>query len=343
MAVNVPRIKLGSQGLEVSKQGLGCMGMSFMYGPPKPEADMIKLIHHAIKSGVTFLDTSDVYGPHTNEILIGKALKDGLREKVQIATKFGFAPKDGKMEIRGDPEHVRAACEASLKRLDVDYIDLYYAHRIDTRVPIEVTMGELKKLVEEGKIKYVGLSEASPSTIRRAHAIHPLTAVQNEWSLWSRDLEAEIVPTCRELGIGIVPYSPLGRGFLSGGPELIQNLSEGDARKNFPRFKAENLENNKLIYERVTAMATRKGCTPSQLALAWVHHRGDDVCPIPGTTKIKNFDQNVGALSVKLTPEEMNELEQYASADAVKGDRHVSMGTTWINSETPPLSSWNKL
>ncbi|KAL3835036.1 hypothetical protein ACJIZ3_009772 [Penstemon smallii] len=338
MTVNVPRIKLGSQGLEVSKQGLGCMGMSFMYGPPKPEPDMIKLIHHAIKSGVTFLDTSDVYGPHTNEILIGKALKDGLREKVQIATKFGFVQKDGKMEIRGDPEHVRAACEASLKRLDVGYIDLYYAHRIDTRVPIEVTMGELKKLVEEGKIKYVGLSEASASTIRRAHAIHPLTAVQNEWSLWSRDLEDEIVPTCRELGIGIVPYSPLGRGFLSAGPELIQNLSEGDARKNFPRFKAENLENNKLIYERVTAMATRKGCSPSQLALAWVHHQGDDVCPIPGTTKIENFEQNVGALSVKLTPEEMNELEQYA--DAVKGDRHSSMGTTWMNSETPPLSSW---
>ncbi|KAG8369546.1 hypothetical protein BUALT_Bualt14G0024700 [Buddleja alternifolia] len=196
-ATNVPRVKLGSQGLEVSKQGLGCMGMSALYGPPKPEPDMIELIHHAVHSGVTFLDTSDVYGPHTNELLIGKALKEGIREKVQIATKFGITTKDGKMDIRGDPSYVRAACEASLKRLDVDCIDLYYAHRIDTRVPIEVTMGELKKLVEEGKIKYVGLSEASASTIRRAHAVHPLTAVQNEWSLWSRDLEQEIVPTCR--------------------------------------------------------------------------------------------------------------------------------------------------
>ncbi|GFP94203.1 probable aldo-keto reductase 2 [Phtheirospermum japonicum] len=316
------------------------MGMSSLYGPPKPEPDMIKLIHHAINSGVTFLDTSDVYGPHTNELLIGKALKGISREKVQIATKFGITTKDGKMDIRGDPTYVRAACEASLKRLDIDYIDLYYAHRIDTRVPIEVTMGELKKLVEEGKIKYIGLSEASASTIRRAHAVHPLTAVQNEWSLWSRDLEDEIVPTCRELGIGIVPYSPLGRGFFSSGANLMQNLAEGDFRKNFPRFQAENLENNKLIFERVTEMATRKGCTSSQLALAWVHHRGDDVCPIPGTTKIDNFNQNIGALSVKLTPEEMSELESYASGDAVKGERHAIMATTWINSETPPLSTW---
>ncbi|KAI3470108.1 hypothetical protein Pfo_026771 [Paulownia fortunei] len=340
MAVSVPSIKLGSQGLEVSNQGLGCMGMSALYGPPKPEPDMIKLIHHAINSGVTFLDTSDVYGPHTNEILIGKALKGVMREKVQIATKFGITTKDRKMDIRGDPIYVRAACEASLKRLDIDCIDLYYAHRIDTRVPIEVTMGELKKLVEEGKIKYVGLSEASASTIRRAHAVHPLTAVQNEWSLWSRDLEDEIVPTCRELGIGIVTYSPLGRGFFSSGANLMQNLAEGDFRKTFPRLQAENLEKNKLIFERVTEMATRKGCTPSQLALAWVHHKGDDVCPIPGTTKIENLSQNIGALSVKLTPEEMTELESYASADVVKGDRHAIMASTWINSETPPLSSW---
>ncbi|PIN07680.1 Perakine reductase [Handroanthus impetiginosus] len=201
-------------------------------------------------------------------------------------------------------------------------------------------MGELKKLVEEGKIKYVGLSEASASTIRRAHAVHPLTAVQNEWSLWSRDLEDEIVPTCRELGIGIVPYSPLGRGFFSSGANLIQNLSEGDFRKNFPRFKAENLEKNKLVFERVNEMAARKGCTPSQLALAWVHHQGDEVCPIPGTTKIENLNQNIGALSEKLTPEEMAELESYAAADAVAGERHAIMATTWINSETPPLSSW---
>ncbi|XP_057783711.1 auxin-induced protein PCNT115-like [Salvia miltiorrhiza] len=338
MGVNVPRIKLGSQGLEVSKQGLGCMGMSASYGQPKPDAEMIQLIHHAINSGVTFLDTSDAYGPHTNEILIGKALKGGMREKVQIASKFGFARKDGKREICGDPEYVRSACEASLKRLDIECIDLYYVHRIDTRVPIEVTMGELKKLVEEGKIKYVGLSEASVSTIRRAHAVHPITAIQNEWSLWSRDLEEELVPACRELGIGIVTYSPLGRGFLSVGPKLIQNLPEGDFRKIFPRFKAENLEANKVVYEKISEMATRKGCTPSQLALAWVHHQGDDVCPIPGTTKINNFNENIGALTVKLTPEEMTELSSLA--DMVGGERHAFMTSTWVNSDTPPLSSW---
>ncbi|KAL3634968.1 hypothetical protein CASFOL_022022 [Castilleja foliolosa] len=339
MAAIVPRIKLGSQGLEVSKQGLGCMGMSALYGPPKPEPDMIKLIHHVINSGVTFLDTSDAYGPHTNEILIGKALKGISRAKVQIATKFGITTKDGKMDVRGDPTYVRAACEASLKRLDIDYIDLYYAHRIDTRVPIEVTMGELKKLVEEGKIKFVGLSEASASTIRRAHAVHPLTAVQNEWSLWSRDLEDEIIPTCRNLVLGLSLTVPLDAVFFPRVQIWMQNLADGDFRKNFPRFKAENLENNKLIFERVTEMATRKGCTSSQLALAWVHHRGDDVCPIPGTTKIDNFNQNIEALSVKLTPEEMSELESYASSDSVKGERHAIMATTWINSETPSLSS----
>ncbi|KAL3506583.1 hypothetical protein ACH5RR_031965 [Cinchona calisaya] len=338
--IKVPRMKLGSQGLEVSKQGLGCMSMSSHYGPPKPEPDMIELIHRAVYSGVTFLDTSDVYGPHINELLIGKALKGGLREKVQIATKFGISWTDGKMTVRGGPEYVRACCEASLKRLDVDYIDLYYAHRIDTQVPIEVTVGELKKLVEEGKVKHIGLSEANASTIRRAHAIHPLTAIQAEWSLWSRDLEEEIVPTCRELGIAIVPYSPLGRGFFSAGPKLFENLSEGDSRKNFPRLKAENLDQNKQIFERVSEMAAKKGCTTAQLALAWVHQRGDDVCPIPGTTKLENFNQNVGALSVKLSPEEMTELESYASFDVVKGDRHSYMGNTWINSDTPPLSSW---
>uniref|UniRef100_A0A5B7AUF3 Putative aldo-keto reductase 2 n=1 Tax=Davidia involucrata TaxID=16924 RepID=A0A5B7AUF3_DAVIN len=335
----VGKMKLGSEGLEVSAQGLGCMGMSFMYGPAKPEAEMIALIHHAINSGVTFLDTSDVYGPYTNEILVGKALKGGMREKVQLATKFGISSFDGKQQIRGDPAYVRAACEASLKRLDVDCIDLYYAHRIDTRVPIEVTMGELKKLVEEGKIKYIGLSEASPSTIRRAHAVHPVTAVQTEWSLWARDLE-EVVPTCRELGIGIVPYSPLGRGFFSRGAKLVENLTEDDFRKKLPRFQPENLEHNKYVFERVNEMAAKKGCTPSQLALAWVHHRGSDVCPIPGTTKIENFNQNIGALSVKLAPEEMAELESFASADEVKGERHVFMSTCWMNSETPPLSSW---
>ncbi|XP_027117095.1 auxin-induced protein PCNT115-like isoform X1 [Coffea arabica] len=337
--VKVPRIKLGSQGCEVSAQGLGCMGMSAFYGPPKPEPDMIKLIHHAVSRGITHLDTSDVYGPHTNEILIGKALKEGMRAKVELATKFAVSYEDGKFDICGDPAYVRAACEASLKRLDVDCIDLYYQHRIDTRVPIEVTVGELKKLVEEGKIKYIGLSEASASTIRRAHAVHPITAIQLEWSLWTRDVEEEIIPTCRELGKGIVAYSPLGQGFFSSGPKLIENLTEGDFRKYLPRFQAENLEHNKKLYERVNAIASRKGCTPSQLALAWVHHQGNDVCPIPGTTKIQNLNQNIGALSVKLSAEDKAELESIASA-GVKGERCGPEISTWQNSETPPLSTW---
>uniref|UniRef100_A0A5B7BBA9 NADP-dependent oxidoreductase domain-containing protein n=1 Tax=Davidia involucrata TaxID=16924 RepID=A0A5B7BBA9_DAVIN len=263
-----------------------------------------------------------------------------MREKVQLATKFGCKHVDGMMEVDGDPAYVRAACEASLKRLDTDCIDLYYQHRVDTRVPIELTIGELKKLVEEGKVKYIGLSEASASTIKRAHAVHPITAVQLEWSLWSRDVEEEIIPTCRELGIGIVAYSPLGRGFFSSGPKLVENLSNDDFRKYLPRFQPENLEHNKNLFERVNEMATRKGCTPSQLALAWVHHQGNDVSPIPGTTKIENLNQNIGALSVKLTPEEMAELEFIASVDAVKGDRYGPMIATWKNSDTPPLSSW---
>ena len=338
----VRRIKLGSQGLEVSAQGLGCMGMSSFYGPPKPESDMIQLIHHAIKSGVTFFDTSDFYGPHVNEVLLGKALKGGMREKVELATKFGitsFNP-DGSMVANGDPAYVRAACEGSLKRLEVNCIDLYYQHRIDTSIPIEITMGELKKLVEEGKIKYVGLCEASVATIRRAHAVHPITAIQMEWSLWSRDVEDEIVPTCRELGIGIVTYSPLGRGFFSSGPKMVENMSSDDSRKFLPRFQPENFEHNKNLFERVNELATKKGCTPSQLALAWIHHQGNDVCPIPGTTKIENINQNIGALSVKLTPEEMAELEATASANAVKGGRYGTTVSTWQNSDTPPLSSW---
>ncbi|KAL6650519.1 hypothetical protein ACP70R_009444 [Stipagrostis hirtigluma subsp. patula] len=337
--VAVPRMKLGSQGLEVSAHGLGCMGMSAFYGPPKPEPDMIALVRHAVAAGVTFLDTSDFYGPHTNELLLGKALQGGVREEVELASKFGILfGEDGKPEFRGDPAYVRAACEGSLKRLGVDCIDLYYQHRIDTRVPIEVTIGELRKLVEEGKIKYVGLSEASAQTIRRAHAIHPITAVQVEWSLWSRDVEEDIIPTCRELGIGIVAYSPLGRGFFSSGAKLIDPLSEQDIRKNMPRFQPENLEKNVQVFDRINEMAKRKGCTPPQLALAWVHHQGSDVCPIPGTTKVDNFNQNVGALSVKLTSDDMAELEFYAAA--VQGDRHSHMVYTWKNSETPPLSSW---
>ncbi|TQD80895.1 hypothetical protein C1H46_033565 [Malus baccata] len=335
----VRRIKLGSQGLEVSAQGLGCMGMSAFYGAPKPDQDMISLIHHAIDAGVTFLDTSDVYGPFTNEILLGKALKGGVREKVELATKFGIRFAEGyKIEVRGDPAYVRTSLESSLKRLGVDSVDLYYQHRIDTSIPIEVTVGELKRLVEEGKIKYIGLSEASASTIRRAHAVHPISAVQLEWSLWSRDSEQEIIPTCRELGIGIVAYCPLGRGFFSSGAKIVENLAPDDTRKYLARFQPENMEHNEALFERVSELATRKGCTPSQLALAWVHHQGNDVCPIPGTTKIANFDENIAALTVKLTPEELAEIESYGLEDAVKGDRMPSH-STWRNSETPPLPS----
>lgn len=314
----VRRMKLGSQGLEVSAQGLGCAGMSGFYGPPKPDEEMIKLIHHAINSGVTFLDTADCYGAHINEVLLGKALKGGMREKVQLATKFGIVTHDGKeLEVCGDPAYLRASCEASLKRLDIDCIDLYYQHRIDTRVPIEATMGELKKLVEEGKIKYIGLSEGSTSvlsasTLRRAHAVHPITVVQMEWSLWTRDVEEEIVPTCRELGIGIVAFTPLGRGFFSSGPKIVETLPAPLLRRFQPKFQPENLEHTKNMYDRVSGIATRKGCTPGQVALAWLHHKGGDVCPLPGTTKVANFDQNIGALSVELTAEEMAELESIA-------------------------------
>jgi len=338
-ASTVRRLHLGSQGFEGSAQGLGCMGMSAFYGPPKPDEEMISLIRHAVSRGITFLDTSDVYGPFTNEVLVGKAIK-GIRDKVQLATKFGISYADGKREVRGDPAYVRAACEASLKRLDVHCIDLYYQHRIDTTVPIEVTVGEMKKLVEEGKIKYIGLSEASASTIRRAHVVHPITAVQIEWSLWTRDVEEEIIPTCRELGIGIVPYCPLGQGFLCVGAKLVENLADNDFRKGMPRFRAENLEKNKVLFERIYEIASRKGCSPSQLALAWVHHQGNDVVPIPGTTKVKNLEENMGALFVELTPVEMKEIEDLVSSAGVFGDRIGDMDFTWLNSETPPLSSW---
>ncbi|KAM7466079.1 hypothetical protein LguiB_013641 [Lonicera macranthoides] len=335
----VPRMKLGSQGLEVSALGLGCMGMSSFHGPAKPEDDMIALLRHAIDIGITFFDTSDIYGPHTNELLIGKAL-NGIKEKAEVGTKFGIKFEDGKMEFQGDPAYVRACCEASLKRLNVDCIDLYYQHRTDVTVPIEVTVGELKKLVEEGKIKYVGLCEVSASTIRRAHAVHPITAVQLEWSLWTRDVEEEIVPTCRELGIGIVVYSPLGQGFFSSGPKIVDKMPDGDVRKLFPKFQPENLEHNGILFDRVNEMATRKGCTTAELALAWLYHQGTDVCPIPGTTKIKNLEQNIGALSIKLTREEMAELELIASTNTVKGDRYGGISTTFHESDTAPLSSW---
>ncbi|KAL9272219.1 putative aldo-keto reductase 3 [Drosera capensis] len=334
----VRRIKLGMQGLEVSAQGLGCMLMSYKL-IPKPEDEMITLIRHAVDSGVTFLHTSDFYGPHTNEILIGKALKDGYGEKVQLATKFGVSSIDGKLVVHGDPSYVRACCETSLKTLDIDYIDLYYQHRIDTTVPIEVTMGELKKLVVEGK-NQVHWSMKSMRFDDKKRACCASRHRSADRMVTMDDVEEEIIPTCRELGIGIVPYSPLGRGFFSIGPKVMENWAETDLRKQCPRFQPENLDHNKHVFEKVNEMATRKGCTPGQLALAWVHHQGNDVCPIPGTTKIKNFNENKGALSVSLTREEMAELESFASGDAVKGSKALSIFPTWLDSDTPPLSSW---
>ncbi|KAG0607612.1 hypothetical protein M758_8G042700 [Ceratodon purpureus] len=337
----VPRVKLGSQGLEVSQQGLGCMGMSAFYGPPAPEQDMIDLIHHAVERGVTFLDTADMYGPHTNEVLVGKAIK-GIRDKVQLATKFANCiDEQGNFSVRGDPEYVRSACEASLKRLDVDCIDLYYQHRVDTKVPIEITVGAMKELVKEGKVKYLGLSEASASDIRRAHAVHPITAVQMEWSLWARDLEEDIVPTCRELGIGIVSYSPLGRGFFAG--YKPHEASGDDFRKAHERFSGDNLEKNEKLRQRVFEIAERKKCSPNQLALAWVQHKGKDVVPIPGTTKRKNLDSNIDAVHVKLSDEEIAELEAAVPTEEIAGERYNAsfMHTTWRYAQSPPLSSWN--
>ncbi|KAJ1385142.1 NADP-dependent oxidoreductase domain [Sesbania bispinosa] len=281
-ATQIPRVKLGTQGLEVSKLGFGCMSLSGGYNDPLPEKDAISVIKHAFSKGITFFDTADVYGANANEVLLGKALKQLPREKIQLATKFGIVKLDfSSVHVKGTPDYVRSCCEASLKRLDVDYIDLYYQHRVDTTVPIEKTVGELKKLVEEGKIKYIGLSEASPDTIRRAHAVHPITAVQMEWSLWTRDIEDEIVPLCRELGIGIVPYSPLGQGFF-GGRGIVQNVLANSYLTAYPRFQAENLNKNKNIYDRIESLGKKHQCTAPQLALAWVLQQGNDVVPIPG-------------------------------------------------------------
>ncbi|XP_041018550.1 probable aldo-keto reductase 1 [Juglans microcarpa x Juglans regia] len=337
--VQIPRVKLGNQGLEVSKLGFGCMGLTGAYNSPLSDEDGISVIKHAFSKGITFFDTADVYGPHTNEILLGKALKQLPREKIQIATKFGIKRLllSSGMDVDGSPEYVRSCCEASLKRLDVEYIDLYYQHRVDTKVPIEETIGELKKLVEEGKVKYIGLSEASPDTIRRAHAIHPITAVQMEWSLWTRDLEEEIIPLCRELGIGIVPYSPLGRGFFAG-KGVVETVATNSNLVNHPRFQGENLDKNKTIYTRVESLARKHECTPAQLALAWVLEQGDDVVPIPGTTKIKNLDNNIGSLKVKLTREALKEISDAVPIEEVAGGRSFinTNHLQWKFANTPP-------
>ncbi|XVE62823.1 hypothetical protein DITRI_Ditri06bG0150900 [Diplodiscus trichospermus] len=337
--VQIPRVKLGTQGLEVSKLGFGCLGLTGMYNDPVPDDVGISIIKHAYDKGITFFDTSDVYGPKTNEILVGKALKQLPREKVQLATKFGIVKMDAAtgVTINGTPEFVRASVEASLKRLDVEYIDLYYQHRVDTKTPIEDTMGELKKLVEKGQIKYIGLSEASPETIRRAHAVHPISAVQMEWSLWTRDIEEEIVPLCRELGIGIVPYSPLGRGFF-GGKAVVESVPANSFLTFQPRFQGENLARNKNLYLQIEKLAQNHGCTPSQLALAWVLHQGDDVVPIPGTTKTKNLDSNIDSLRVKLTEEDLKEITDMIPANQVAGPRAPDGFSQflWKFANTPP-------
>ncbi|XP_048131504.1 probable aldo-keto reductase 1 isoform X3 [Rhodamnia argentea] len=337
--VRIPRVKLGTQGLEVSKLGFGCMGLTGINNDPVPEEAGIAIITDAFAKGITFFDTSDIYGPKINEILVGKALKKLPREEVQIATKFGVVRIEAdNIVIKGTPEYVRFCCESSLERLGVEYIDLYYVHRIDTSVPIEETMGELKKLVEEGKVKYIGLSEASPDTIRRAHAVHPITALQMEWSLWTRDIEQEIVPLCRELGIGIVPYSPLGRGFF-GGRGVTAAVPANSFLERHPRFQAETLDKNKILYFRIEKLAKKHNCTPIQLALAWVLHQGDDVAPIPGTTKIKNLDDNIGSLGVKLTEDDVKEISDAVPTDDVAGDRinEHFVRCSWKYANTPPV------
>jgi aryl-alcohol dehydrogenase-like predicted oxidoreductase len=319
--------RLGSQGLEVSALGLGCMGMSEFYGTAD-EGEAIATIHRALELGVTFLDTADMYGWGANERLVGKAIAD-RRDQVVLATKFGNVrgPAGEFLGISGKPDYVRSACEASLERLGVDTIDLYYQHRVDLETPIEETVGAMAELVEEGKVRYLGLSEAAPETIRRAHAVHPISALQSEYSLWTRDPEAEVLPTVRELGIGFVAYSPLGRGFLSGRIRSVDDLDEKDFRRRGPRFQEENLRRNLELVAEVEALAAEKGVTPSQLALAWVLSRGDDIVPIPGTKRRTYLEENAAAVEIELTPEEIERLERAFPVGVTAGDRYPDMST----------------
>ncbi|HZL65121.1 MAG TPA: aldo/keto reductase [Thermoleophilia bacterium] len=319
---------LGSQGLEVSAEGLGCMGMSEFYGATD-EAEAIATIHDALDLGVTLLDTSDIYGPFTNERLVGRAIAE-RRDEVVLATKFGNVRReDGSWVGRdGRPEYVHAACDASLARLGVDHIDLYYQHRVDKNVPIEETVGAMAELVEAGKVRFLGLSEASPETIRRAHAVHPISALQTEYSLWSRDPEERLLPAVRELGIGFVPYSPLGRGFLTGRFRTSKDLGdEGDFRARHPRFQGENFDHNHKIVERIEALAAELGVTPAQLALAWVLHQGDDIVPIPGTKRRTYLRENVAAEAVELSPEDLERLDEAAPRGFTEGDRYADMSS----------------
>jgi aryl-alcohol dehydrogenase-like predicted oxidoreductase len=323
--------RLGRNGPEVSAIGLGCMGMSEFYVGGS-EAESIATIHHALERGVTFLDTADMYGWGANEELVGRAIAD-RRDQVFLATKFGNVrgPNGEFLGVRGDPEYVRSACEASLRRLNIETIDLYYQHRVDTTVPIEDTVGEMARLKDEGKIRFLGLSEAAPRTIRAAYATSPITAVQTELSLWSRDAEAEVLPTVRELGIGYVAYSPLGRGFLTGQFKSPEDFPEGDFRKNHPRFQGENFQKNLDLVREVQKMAEEKGCTTAQLALAWVLAKGDDIVPIPGTKHVKYLDQNIGALDVKLSDEDLKRLDAILPPGAAAGERYHARGMETVN------------
>lgn len=320
-----------SNDLNVSALGLGCMGMSEFYGP-KDDADSMAVLHRACDLGVTFFDTADMYGPHHNEELIGRFLKERKPDAV-IATKFGIVRKPGEYArtLDNSPEYAQSACEASLRRLGVDYIDLYYVHRVDRDRPIEEVITTLSQLVDAGKIGHIGLCEVSPETLRRAHAVHPITAVQTEYSLWSRDVERDVLPTCRELGIGFVPYSPLGRGFLTGTFDKDATFGSGDFRANLPRFSPDNIEANSSIVDVVRHLAEAKGCTPAQIALAWLLAKGDHIVPIPGTKRIKYLEENVAATQVALSSDEVTKLETAISPLEVAGERYTAEGMKGLN------------
>jgi aryl-alcohol dehydrogenase-like predicted oxidoreductase len=323
--------KLGTQGLTVSALGLGCMQMSGTYGSAD-ETEAIATIHEALDLGINFFDTAEVYGPFENEKLVGRALKD-RRDQVSIATKFGFIIQDGRpIGTNSRPEHVKEVCDASLQRLGVDHIDLFYQHRVDKNVPIEDTVGALADLVKAGKVRYIGLSEAGAANIRRAHAVHPVTALQSEYSLWERNIEAEVLPTIRELGIGLVPYSPLGRGFLTGTAKRAEDLPEGDWRKvNVPRFQGENFDRNLALVEVVKEIAARKGCTPAQIALAWLLHLGKDIVPIPGTKRLAYMRENTASVNVTLSAEDMKWIDEKLPAGTAVGDRYYKMGMSLLD------------